>query len=103
MSPRFRRDSFMQPTMTDRQLVYEVDTTHGIFFVPADVFNFSDDPEALAKELHNFVEGEVENVQRRYGYLARMSAPGYMDCTDWIFGTNKRELMRELREMYGDD
>jgi len=35
-------------------------------------------------------------------YAARYSAPGYMDCTDWSYGSNKRELMREVRDMYGD-
>lgn len=36
-------------------------------------------------------------------YAARYSAPGYMDCTDWTFGTNRRKLAREVRGMYGDD
>lgn len=35
-------------------------------------------------------------------YACRYSAPGYMDCTDWSFGKNKRALLREVREMYGD-
>ena len=33
-------------------------------------------------------------------YAGRYSAPGYMDCTDWSFGTNRRNLERELRNMY---
>lgn len=35
-------------------------------------------------------------------YAGRYSAPGYLDCTDWHYGNNKRELMKELRDMYGD-
>jgi hypothetical protein len=35
-------------------------------------------------------------------YAGRYSAPGYLDCTEWTFGTNKRRLISELREMYGD-
>lgn len=35
-------------------------------------------------------------------YAARYSAPGYLDCTDWTYGRNKRALIREVREMYGD-
>jgi hypothetical protein len=35
-------------------------------------------------------------------YAARYSAPGYLDCTDWSYGTDKRKLLREVREMYGD-
>ncbi len=34
-------------------------------------------------------------------YAGRYSAPGYMDCTDWSYGTNKRLLARELRQLYG--
>lgn len=30
-------------------------------------------------------------------YAARLSAPGYLDCTDWEFGTNRRELERQVR------
>ncbi len=33
-------------------------------------------------------------------YAARYSAAGYMDCTSWNYGTNKRDLLRETREMY---
>jgi len=39
----------------------------------------------------------------RRHYAARYSADGYMDCTDWNYGTNLRELLRETRDMYGDE
>jgi hypothetical protein len=35
-------------------------------------------------------------------YAGRYSAPGYMDCTSWSYGKNKRVLERELRDMYGE-
>jgi hypothetical protein len=38
---------------------------------------------------------------RRNWYAGWYSAPGYMDCTDYSYGTNRRRLERELREMYG--
>lgn len=34
-------------------------------------------------------------------YAARYSAPGYLDCTDWSYDSNKRRLEREVRSMYG--
>lgn len=34
-------------------------------------------------------------------YAARYSMPGYLDCTDWNYGRNRRRLVRELRDMYG--
>lgn len=36
-------------------------------------------------------------------YACRYSAPGYMDCTDWNFGKNRRLLEREVRQMYEGD
>lgn len=35
-------------------------------------------------------------------YAARYSAPGYLDCTEWTFGRNRRDLIREVRSMYGE-
>jgi len=29
-------------------------------------------------------------------YAARYSAPGYMDCTAWVYSTSKKDLMRQL-------
>ena len=36
-------------------------------------------------------------------YACRYSAPGYLDCTDWSFGTNRRDLEKDVRQMYGSD
>ena len=33
-------------------------------------------------------------------YAGRYSASGYLDCTDWSYGRNKRKLAKELRDMY---
>lgn len=38
----------------------------------------------------------------RKHYAARYSANGYMDCTPWNYGTNKRALLKETRELYGE-
>ena len=35
-------------------------------------------------------------------YAGRYSAPGYMDCTGWHYGSNLRLLKRELRELYAE-
>lgn len=34
-------------------------------------------------------------------YAARYTMPGFLDCTPWSFGTNKRALIREVRDLYG--
>jgi hypothetical protein len=33
-------------------------------------------------------------------YAGRYSAPGYLDCTEWNFDTNKARLIKTLRDMY---
>lgn len=38
----------------------------------------------------------------KHSYAARYSAPGYLDCTEWQYGANKRALRRELRSLYGE-
>ena len=47
------------------------------------------------------IDGETfTNCGRQYA--GRYSADGYMDCTEWHYGRNRRALERELRDMYGD-
>lgn len=36
----------------------------------------------------------------RATYAGRYSAPGYLDCTEWNYGANRRALVRELRDLY---
>lgn len=35
-------------------------------------------------------------------YACRYTMPGYLDCTEWEYGRNKRTLLRNMRKMYGD-
>lgn len=59
----------------------------------------------LAKELWEYLSsglkenveaGKVEAVLWRCGWGARMSAPGYMDCTDWCVYDTEKEAWQEL-------
>ena len=95
--------SFMQPQIEFAQY-FEVDTTHGTFIVPADVVGstMSAAPEAFA----DYVEGEVfgdDPIEVKEGWLARLSAPGYMDCTDWSVFKTEEEAVQGLKDLYGDD
>ena len=40
--------------------------------------------------------------QRCTGYGARLSAPGYMDCTDWVVFDTEQEAIDYLAETYLD-
>jgi len=48
-----------------------------------------------------YVDPDTFGPMRGAYYAARLSASGYLDCTEWSYGTNKRALMRDLRDMYG--
>ena len=72
---------------------YRVETNCGTFYVPGDCGDMIED----------CVEGtfEPEDVERvEAGILWRMTAPGYLDSTDWSFATDESEAEEEAREMY---
>jgi hypothetical protein len=56
---------------------------------------------AQCPECHGTVDPETFTDCGRQ-YACRYSAPGYLDCTEYSYGKNKRKLMRDVREMYGD-
>lgn len=111
--------SFMEIEILDKDRVFEVDTDYGLYYVPADCamppdclalgvqVTDDDEPifEALTKLVNEYVPvdaGRINSITVRLGYLGRYQAPGYMDSTDWMFGTNHKQLVRELKETYGD-
>lgn len=42
----------------------------------------------------------IESVSLRCGFGARLSAPGYLDCTDWVVFDTKEEARDYLRDEY---
>lgn len=82
--------SFMQPQVVPGPFV-KVETSEGDVLVPKEFYSPSLHP------------GDVldENVT---GWFGRMSAPGYMDCTDWDGPFETPEAaQKHLDETYGDD
>lgn len=89
---------------------YEVDTSCGTEIVPADVCNLIGDPYPIpVAELCalGYLEGKPFDLAAlapmQTGWLARMSAPGYMDCTSWGVYKTAEEASADLDAMYGDD
>ena len=106
---------FMQQQITNKQRGWLVETGYcGTFAVPGDVvgvpsclrtdFAIDDWPtrNLLADRLADYVEGSVDastdSITVVHGYFARMSAPGYMDCTEWTFHKTVREARDHLRD-----
>jgi len=60
----------------------------------------------LAARLSDYIENKPEavwSIERKSGFLARMSAPGYMDATEWTMHDTEQEAADYLRDYYGDD
>lgn len=88
--------AFMEPQMTGKDDWFEVETTSGeTTWVPADVVS----GRVSATTLQPFVEGDVDTWKRRSAYGVRLSAPGYMDATEWEVFTNKREAEARYAEL----
>ncbi len=96
--------SFMQPQVFEDDY-FEVDTTIGTEIVPADLIGRTCATHVEA--LLNYLEGKPldpdEEVELKRGWLARMSAPGYMDCTEYSVFTTEYEAWAFLVETFMDD
>ena len=103
----------MQPVV-DRFHAFVVETSAGTEVVPEDLLSLHEvdssdestdgqDPAILAA-LIPYCEGEPESYSKAFGWFARLSAPGHMDCTPWTgpFKTD-READAALREQYEID
>lgn len=97
---------------------YEIDTNAGTWFVDVDDVDGGKCAESLPagleldtwalaqleKDYLQYTEGSLlEGLSVREGYGARLSAPGYINCTDWTVFDTEQEANDYLEEMYGDD
>jgi hypothetical protein len=98
-------------TMSDfmqKQVVYdrwfEVETHNGTQYIQQDFVGMTLNPDY--SELVEFLD--VTNADDIYscrvvdGYGARLSAPGYLDCTEWTVFETKEDALSFLDEFYGD-
>jgi hypothetical protein len=76
---------------------YVVETSHGTWYVPDDcVGNMIDD----VMEFESYVEGIPQSYEKIHGFGARLSASGYMDCTEWCVLDTEEEAVSYLCELY---
>lgn len=115
-------NDFMQPQI-EFGTWYEVETNNGTFFLPSDIVpstavDFCDAcadglheadeiPATVACDLLQYLEvsdaNDIQSLERRDGWGARLSAPGYMDCTEWSVYDSEDEARAELSQMYDLD
>ena len=68
--------AFMKPVYAIADF-WVVETTNGTEVVPAEYFT----QEQLGEAVSGQIEGEPELVQAKW--FCRLSAPGYLDATEW--------------------
>ena len=99
--------SFMKKQVTGRDSWYVVDGPWGTEFVPADIVgkvSLRRQGREIPAGLADYCENrEAYTIERRKGYGARLSAPGYLDCTPWAIFDTEREALDYLEEEYPDD
>lgn len=77
---------FMRP-IAEKMTVYRVETNAGDYNVPADVLSASECDKRgrpTRAGILKYTEGsEVYSIRKHTGWYAHLSAPGYMDQTEW--------------------
>lgn len=103
-------DTFMKQQITNKVRWLRVETMDaGTEFVSVydtglDIPNGNnfDDPD-VAQTIRQYCDGEPETWENIQGYGARLSAPGYLDCTEWAVFSTIAEAERYLDETYEDE
>jgi hypothetical protein len=106
---------FMQRQITGLENWLRVETARGTDFVRiADTSLFvrdsktvthpmPDDRDATIEKIRPYVEGKPESWENIKGFGARLSASGYLDCTEWSVFDTEDEAREYLEEMYPTD
>ena|ERR1700726_456542 len=108
--------NFMQRQVTGSENWVSVETTAGTEFVRvADTSLFvrdsvtlthpmsDEDRNTTIEKIRPYVEGKPQSWENIKGYGARLSAPGYLDCTEWMVFDTREEAEQYLDEAYADD
>lgn len=83
---------------------WAVDTTAGIWYVPGDLVRAKRTRAATIRELGPYVEGDIVDFEWiANAVLARLSAPGYIDATEWVGFKTLREAERYIEDTYEVD
>lgn len=108
---------FMQKQITEKRAWVQVETSIGTEFIDTSTLGMlglrdsqtethkitdKEREEGIA-DLSQYCEGTIKEWKTIRGYGARLSAPGYLDCTEWTVFDTVKEAEEYLEEMYGDE
>jgi hypothetical protein len=96
--------SHMQPQVVFDKW-WKVETKNGTTFIPVDVVGDNPKPS----DFLDYIDIDVckttptpDDYEIVNGYGARLSAPGYLDCTEWVVFDTENQAREYLQEMYDD-
>ena len=108
--------NFMQRQITNKQNWLKVETTQGTEFVDTSSLSLfvrdsetlthpmsDEDRDATIEKIRPYVEGKPQSWENIKGYGARLSASGYLDCTEWTVFETEQEAREYLEENYPED
>lgn len=81
---------------------WKIETNHGTEFIESDLVE-GYTTEKLKEELLNYIEGNriLEDPELVEGWGVRLSAPGYLDKTEWAVLDSEKEAEEYLDEFLG--
>jgi len=99
--------SFMEKQITIKQRWLRVETHVGstefvsVYDTGLDIPNGNDfDSPDIAKNISQYTEDKPEIWENIKGYGARLSAPSYLNCTEWAVFETEEEAEDYLEENY---
>jgi hypothetical protein len=108
--------NFMQRQITHFQNWLRIETTHGTEFISvAETSLFVRDSvtrthpmtdaerAATTAKIRPYTTGEPQSWENVTGFGARLSAPGYLDCTEWTVFDTEDEAHEYLAEISDDE
>lgn len=89
-----------------RDTYVSIETTAGTEIIPLEVYGRISEIRPF-DDLRQYLTGEPlgdsEMPEELEGWVARMSAPGYLDCTKWTAHKTKAEALAYLSDTYGGE
>ena len=89
----------------DKQVIFDrwivIDTSNGTTAIPQSVVG--PQTQFTADDVASYIDGQFISAELVDGYGARLSMPGYMDCTEWTVFTTEQDAWEFLSSMHDDD
>lgn len=85
----------MMKKQIERGVWIIAETTVGGEVIPFDLVGCT-----YLEDIANYTEGKPLSAIVRSGYGGRLSMPGYLDCTPWLFGDTLEEVSTTLDRLY---